>query len=369
MAQPHSNLSLFGLDLAQLPDFLRQGWAVALRWPFFARWLPPEPVRLRAPDGDKAHDTVWPHEAGHRAAATTAFILPEDILLRRILRLPFLPAAARLEAIELALAGATPFPLAETVWGWRAAPAANGETIELVLASRAHVAAFLGRVHGIEGKNDTGSIEVWAAPGASGEPVIVQGYGEGRRRTRTRRRHAQVAALFLAALLLLLALAASPVARMRQDVFDLNARIDAITREVAPVAAEREALAQANLQLQAVAAYLSARPEPVEVLGQLSALLPDSAYLTHFDLNGRTVSLNGQADNAAELMETLGGQPGFSDVRAPTAITRNAASGQESFSIRFHLDETPPPGSPPLSPAPSSSVSASASSPASAAKP
>ncbi|GHU11009.1 hypothetical protein AGMMS50225_15610 [Betaproteobacteria bacterium] len=347
MAQARGNLSLFGLDLAQVPDFLRQGWGVALRWPFFARWLPPEPVRLRAADGDEAHDAVWPRSADRSAATTTAFLLPEEILLRRKLRLPFLPAAARLQAIELALAGATPFPIGETAWGWHASADERGETIELVLASRHHIGAHLTEVRKNEGANegaDGGAdFEVWAAPEAGGEPVIVQGYGEGRRLARTRRRDAQVAALFVLAVFLLLALAASPVARMRQDVFDLDDRIEAMTREVAPVAAEREALAQANLQLQAVNAYVAERPDPVAVLGRLTTLLPDAAHLVHFELSGHTVNLNGQADNAAELMETLGNQPGFSDVRAPTAITRNGASGQESFSIRFRFDEPAPP--------------------------
>jgi general secretion pathway protein L len=341
MAQARSNLRLFGLDLAQVPDFLRQGWAVALRWPFFARWLPPEPVRLRAADGNEEHDTVWPPGTDRRSATASAYLLPEDILLRRKLRFPFLPAAARLQAIELALAGATPFALEETAWGWHATPDERGETIELVLAARKHIAAHLAQVQGSEGASPA-TFEVWAAPEAGGEPVIVQGYGEGQRLARTRRRYAQVSALFLLVVFLLLTLVASPVARMRQDVFDFNNRIETMTREVAPVAAEREALAQANLQLQAVNTYLAERPDPVAVLGRLTMLLPDSAYLAHFELSGHTVNLNGQADNAAELMEMLGNQPGFSDVRAPTAITRNGTSGQESFSIRFRFDEPTP---------------------------
>jgi general secretion pathway protein L len=348
MAQARGKLSLFGLDLAQVPDFLRQGWGVALRWPFFARWLPPEPVRLRAADGNEEHDAVWPAGADRRTATAIAFLLPEDILLRRNLRLPFLPAAARQQAIELALAGATPFPPEDTAWGWHASPDERGETIELVLASRHHIADHLAKVQKSEGANVAqfahfAHFEVWAAPEDGREPVIVQGYGEGQRLARTRRRYAQVAALFVLVVVLLLALAASPVARMRQDVFDLNDRIEAMTREVAPVAVEREALARANLQLQAVNTYLAERPDPVAVLGRLTTLFPDSAHLMHFDLSGHTVNLNGQADNAAELMETLGNQPGFSDVRAPTAITRNGTTGQESFSIRFRFDEPPPP--------------------------
>jgi general secretion pathway protein L len=338
MAQARGNLYLFGFDLARLPAFLRQGWSVALRWPFFARLLPPEPVRVLGPTA--GGDTMWPPAADRRAAIATAIVLPEDILLRRRLRLPFLPAAARKDALELALAGASPFPAGQTVWGWRAAPDATGETVELVLASKNHVNAHLEGVLGTEGLS-LADVEAWAVAGDEGEPVVLQGYGEERRLARARRRLGWSAASFFLVLVLLLALAASPVVRMRQDVFDLNGRLDAVSREVAPVLADRDALAKANLQLQAGAVYAAARPDPVEVLGRLSTMLPDSAYLTRFDLRGHVVLLNGLAENAAGLMETLGEEPGFRDVKAPAAITRDPASGRETFSIEFRFDDLP----------------------------
>jgi general secretion pathway protein L len=270
-----------------------------------------------------------------REATATAILLPEEVLLRRRLQLPFLSPAGRREAIELALAGASPFPAEETIHGWHAIPSGVGEDVELVLASRKHVAHYFGRKNPAE-------VEVWAPSSgeAGAQPIVMQGHGENIRFARVRRRYLQIVFLFLLVLALLPALVASPVARKRQDVLDFNARVEAQTREVAPVVDDRNALAKANVQLLAIAAYADARPDPLVALGRLSAQLSDSVYLTHFEQRGRTVVFGGLAENAAGLVEALGSKPGFNDMRS-SGINRDPVSGRESFSIEFHIDVHP----------------------------
>jgi general secretion pathway protein L len=339
MEQARSNLILFGFDLAQIPAFLRQGWSEAQQWPFFARLLPPEPVRVRLPDGTKS---VWPAGAGAHGYVANALVLPEGLLLRRTLHMPALSATAQQEAIELAVNGASPFPPDKTVWGWRALATDSGVEVELVMASREHVADYLAKT---VKERYQANVEVWAAStSADTPPVVLQGYDEARRRKRALRRYGQIAALAALALVLLLALAASPVARMQQDVSRLNTVVAAISNETAPALEDRDALTQANANLQAVATYAYSHPDPQELLGRLSSLLPDSVYLTRFELHGRTVNIAGQAANAAEVMEILGAQPSFHEVRAPSAITRDPASGSETFAIEFRfsdLSDTP----------------------------
>lgn len=334
------NLVLFGFDLTRIPTFFRQGWSEAMAWPLFMRLLPPEPVRVKRPDGGKA---IWPTGASPRAHVANAVVLPEEFLLRRTLRLPFLAPAAQREAIELALGGASPFPPENTARGWRAAPRETDVEVELVMASRAHVDAYLLRT---VNEQHLADVEVWAASATGDAPIVLRGYGEGPRQARARRRHLRIAALAALALILMLALAASPVLRMRQDVFDLGARLDAVTHETAPAVADREALVNANARLQAVSIYAQAHPDPQEMLGRLAALLPDSAFLTRLEIRGRTVIIAGLAENAARLMDLLSAQPGFHDVRALTAITRDASSGRESFSVEFHFNDAPPPTAP-----------------------
>ncbi len=111
----------------------------------------------------------------------------------------------------------------------------------------------------------------------------------------------------------------------------------ALAAEVAPVVAQRDALGKVNLRLQRVADYVAVRPDPRAILGRLSVLIPDSAYLTRFEIRGDTVIIGGLAENAAGLMEIVGAQAEFREVRAPAAITRDRSSGRESFTMEFKL--------------------------------
>lgn len=335
MALDRSSFSLFGLDLAGVYEHWRQGWAEALRWPFFVRLLSAETVRmlladgrehLVRPDGGQVH-------GGKGVSLAVAVVLPDDIVLQGRLQLPPMSAMEQAQAVTLAVQGASPFPLDDIVWGYRVDGTGSGAEIEYALAARTHVQACLdSRRHVLDGTNP----EVWVMGRL---PIVLRGFGEGARLGRERRARLKLAGLAAAALVLVLALLASPVLQLRQQVFDAQARFEALTREVAPVVADREVLGKANTQLQIVGEYLQARPDPRRVLARLTELLPDSVYLTRFEIRGRTVVIGGLAQNAASLMELLGAQPEFREVRAPAAISLDRATGRESFTVEFRLVE------------------------------
>lgn len=326
MALDRSHFNLFGLDLLQLHEHWRQGWREALQWPLFARLLPEQPVRLLLPGG---RDGVWPPTATAAAARTLAVVLPDALVLHQRLHLPLLAAAEQRQALELAVQTASPFAAEATLWGWRVAAAGKGLAIDIALAARPHVADYLAQT-----LDDGAAVEVWTG---TGPYVVLRGFAEGQRLARQRRSRWHTAALLGAAALLLLALAASPVVHKQQQLAEARTRLDALSREVAPVVASRDALGKAQLQLQAVAAYIGERPDPGIALGKLTALLPDSVHLTRLEARGPIVTISGLADNAAGLMDTLGARTDFHDVRAPSPITRDRASGRETFSIEFRL--------------------------------
>jgi len=256
--------------------------------------------------------------------------------LRRTLPMPSLAFNAQREAVELALAGASPFPPENTVWGWRSAPTEAGSEVELVMAAREHVEDYLTRTVKERYQNE---IEVWAWGADGNPPVILNGFGEGLRLARTRRRYWRIGGLVALAACLVLALVASPVLRRHWDVSVFNARFAEAGQQAREAMADRDALTQANVRLEAIAAYANAHPDPQALLGRLSTLLPDSVYLTRFELQGRSVTVAGLADNAAGIMEILSSQPEFDDIHAPSAITRDGESGRESFTIEFRFKD------------------------------
>ena len=339
MASARDNFNLFGLDLRTVPDYLRQGWSEAMHWPFFRWLLPAEPVRLLLPDAADlvGGEAVWPAFALVEQATATAVVLPDDLVLRRRLRLPYLSGVALRQAMELEVRAASPFPLDAIVWGYRAAPAGQGVDVELAFAARAHVLGYLQQLQPtVDGSDPQQVPEVWVD---AGWPLLLEGFGERRRQRRERRRNMQMLGMVALCLVLLLALAASPVLFQRAGVMEFNARFEAQSSEVTPVVADRDALGKRNLQLQTVAAYAEAHPDPRALLGKLSGLLPDTVYLTSLDIRGRAVTIGGVAENAASLMELLGAQPDFRDVRAPAAISRDPVSGRETFTVEFKHGE------------------------------
>jgi prepilin-type processing-associated H-X9-DG protein len=169
---------------------------------------------------------------------------------------------------------------------------------------------------------------------------VIRGYGEHHRLRRQRMQGWAIFGMVCVCTGLVLALLASPALNKRQQVLELNAALEAVKQKVAPVMAEREALSKTNQRLRAVAAFADGHVDPRDVLGQLSAILPDSVYLTRFDLKGRTVTISGLADNAASINETLGGQAEFREVRMPSAINRDPTTGKEAFTVEFKRVDT-----------------------------
>lgn len=357
MAFDRSSFNLFGIDLLNVYDHWKQGWAEALQWPFFARFFPVEPVCVIDTAGEKIW---WPAKDGKYTGSATgsvvqAVLLPEDCVLRQQITLPRLAVNQQLQAVELAVQAASPFPIEQTVWGFHAISAGQGVRVDIALAAREHVEQHLQRFSTTErienaqtavDENENASaskaselpmprdIEVWAS---ISPPVVLRGFGEPLRQKRASLIRIKVLLLMILAVFLLGGMIVSPVLHKRTQVFQAQAALGQLMQEVAPVVAERDALGLANERLQSVNDYQHARPDPRYVLGRLSALLPDSVYLNRFDMRGRVVVIGGLAENAAGLMELLGTQTDFSDLKAPSAISRDGLSGKESFTIEFRL--------------------------------
>ncbi len=324
-----------GIDagLRTLVRAWRLGWEEARQWPAFAWTSPAEPVRVVLPDGSETvrlgPDAVpAPEGATPRAVAV---VLPDDLVLVRELSLPRLTAGELREALALDLATASPFAPEDTVWGWRSRIADGRLAVRLALASRAHVADRLAQEgHRLGGAEP----EVWADAEA---PVVLGGYGEPARLGRLARERTRIAGAAAIAALLVLALAATPLLQAEQRL----ARLEA---EVAELVAVHDALLRRGERARALRTELAARADPLRLFETLSVALPDDAWLTRLELDGRQVRMAGQASDAARLMDKLGARPAeFREMRAPAPISRDPGADTDSFALEFVL--APPEGS------------------------
>ena len=144
-----NSLQLFGLDLGQLWQELRQALRGIQQSPALA-WLTPDfPVRVLRADGTQA---FW--RGGERVASVPkpprfeAVEVPDSLLLRKTMLLPAMPEAEVAHAVELEARSGSPFAAMDLVWGYRAATSPKvGQgapcKVELLLASRSQVAEYV----------------------------------------------------------------------------------------------------------------------------------------------------------------------------------------------------------------------------------
>jgi general secretion pathway protein L len=328
-----SSLRLFGLDLSVAPGYLRDGWAEALRWPVF-RWLTPDDaVRVLHADGSESvRQGVSARPSSAPAPARfVAVELAEDTLLRRSLVLPRLTEEELQQAVDLDVRTASPFPTEEVVWGF---DVERGDTlrVEIALTSRQLIER---QIEALRPRLGGALPEVWAG---GARPFVIPGHGEGARLARARRKRLALFALLSAAAVLLAAIAATPTLQLRERALDAVRRSEELSRAVRPQVQMRDELAQVGEQVRLLGKASEPRQDVVALIDQITHELPDDVVLNRLEIVGGVAKIMGQADNAAQLLQRLGANPAFREVRAPTGITRAPAGSKEGFSIEFRVE-------------------------------
>nr|MDA8404588.1 PilN domain-containing protein [Desulfobacteraceae bacterium] len=77
----------------------------------------------------------------------------------------------------------------------------------------------------------------------------------------------------------------------------------------------------------------------IEIIKELSNIIPQTAYITEFKFSGNKLGLYGMADSASELIPILEASPLFMDVAFLSAI-HNSREGKEVFRIVCNI-QTP----------------------------
>jgi general secretion pathway protein L len=356
MASIENDLRLFGLDLRHLRrDLGAAGSALQHSW--LLSWLTPTPVvRLFQADGTTRYwrlgDKPASLPAGPSAARFNAVELPQDLFLHRELSLPKgLDSTQVRAAVELDLQSASPFASHDLLWGHVVQMGANGtQKASAAMASRQQVQTYLlglapklmaqwTAARGASTPAAPGdAVEVWALPPELRQPVVLHGHGEKVRERYIAARRRWGYALLALVLGLLVAIAVTPTAQWRLRAVDALRQHANVVQRTSPDVQKRETLLQSAEKLKSLSDELALRIDPLRVLETLTAVLPDDTFLHVFKLQGNKVTLAGQTANASALMQLLGNQPGFRDVRAPSAANRAPGSSKDSYVIELVLD-------------------------------
>lgn len=342
---PSDSTRFFGLDLGQWPRQWQPAGVALLELPGL-RWLAPRvPIDLHQADGRR---TVWlmrqgelsPARGAVPAGALVAIELPRGAVLERRLTLPPLAPADVAQAVQLEVASASPFMPEQTVSGHVQRRQGDTLQVDLAITSRRQVEDALRAA----GADPAQPPEVWVLPAAEqagqggARPIVLRGFGEARREVLLQQGLVQRVGVLLLGLALLTALAVTPTALLRLRAQQAQQSFAALQKQAAPQIAQREALTQRVERLRVVGELLDRQLALPPVLDMLTRTVPDGAWLTAVRLDGTKLVLNGQADDAAALVQRLAAQPGVHEVRLASPATRGAGAPKETFIIELRLD-------------------------------
>lgn len=258
--------------------------------------------------------------------------LPDDLVLRRELKLPAVLEPELESTVELDVHANSPFPPEERVVGWRVVARDESTlTVCVVITTRTGVARFLAQPRPA-GINPESAPELWCLSDEQ-VPVTIPGYGEDSRAQAYRQSLLRILGVAATVFALVFATLAVPVIISSLRAANLESLLAEVRSEVREEMALRDELGEANALLESLGDIVAGEPPASMVLNRLARDTPDTVYLNRVEYEDSRLRISGFADDAAEYMQLLSEQAWLEDVTSPTAFQRDPRTGRERFTL------------------------------------
>ncbi|HET7844151.1 MAG TPA: PilN domain-containing protein, partial [Xanthomonadales bacterium] len=300
-----------------------------------------DPVRvdLAQDPADVANATRAVVAAGEEAPDVVYCLAPGRLLRRPIV----LPAAAEenlLQVLGFEMDRQTPFTAAQVFYDARIVArdaAAKQVRVELVLVPRTAIEADLATLA------NAGV----ALDGVDGTDAAGNRLGFNLLPADRRARRADVwlrggLALAAVVVVLLAVVMAQSVANHEKSVEALRTQTEKMRNEARAVAAQRTALKQAIEGANFLVRKKRSRPPVIDLLLDVTRILPTDTWLQRLSVTGDQVQLQGQAREAAGLITILQRSPLLESPALQGAITPDARTNKEQFLIQAKLRAAEP---------------------------
>jgi general secretion pathway protein L len=139
------------------------------------------------------------------------------------------------------------------------------------------------------------------------------------------------------AMILTLVLLIVPLFKKQSAIADLEARIEQLRPDANKASELREAVRGATLTQAYPSDLRQGRPRAVNVIRELTTLLPDHTWLRSLRLSNDQLEIEGESRNAGELVSLLDGSGIFEDVRFVSQVSIDTQSRSERFSLSMKL--------------------------------
>jgi general secretion pathway protein L len=261
--------------------------------------------------------------------------LPAELALQKVVALPLAAEENLRQVLTFEMDRQTPFKTDQVYFDYEVLArdsAARRLRVRLTTVPRRAMDAVLGKLEVLGVQPDRVEVVGTAAVNLL-PPERRQARGHGSRRLHL--------ALGAVAVLLLLAAVAIPLWQEWQQVLTLRPQVASAQREAEQVLSLRDSLDRAIKESRLVLDKRRQTPLLVDVLNQLTHLLPDGTWLSSFELKGNELRIQGESTGASALVGVLEASPRFSQVRFSSPVTQNPATGRERFQLSATVDPYP----------------------------
>ena len=298
---------------------------------------------LRLPfDAPDAEDADIPREVQQ-----TILLLPDDQVLARRISLPSAAEENLREVLGFEMDLHTPFEASEVYYDFTIVgrdTARQKLTVDLVYAPRDAVETLVAGATSLGLKTDI--VTCRRRDNNNLQPVNLL----PQELRRARRIDVRSVNLALTALLAVLLVAAITI-----PIVQKNRAIEAVETQVQAAAAEAREGAELRRDLEKMAEasqFLVGKKASdvmiVEVIDEISRILPDNTWIARLDLSGTELQIQGQSSASSSLIRIIESSPWFEDVRFASPVVQIAGTDNDRVHIvatvarkRAELEEQP----------------------------
>lgn len=298
-----------------------------------------EPVRLQAGDdlADLRAEVMTELNRFEDGRPEIRLCLPADEVLESRVELPQAVESNLDRALEFQLDQITPFRADQVYFDYTIAgrDSARGMLdIRVSLVPRSVVDELLEKLHRVDLRPHAVDID------RDGDFAGLNLMPEADRPRYVHRRARINLVLGTAAVLLLAGVMAQSLYLRENTVETLQAEAEAARTEAREVLDMRQQLEDALLAANFLAERRRRQPVAMEVLAEVTRIIPGDIWLQQFRINGTELHIQGQAERSQRLIELINDSPLLDEAEFRGAITTDSNTGKERFNTYAQI-ETP----------------------------
>lgn len=298
----------------------------------------PQPASI----GDAESFRQFRHQCSKADKAEIVLRLPADKILSRTIHLPLAAVENLQQVVAFELDRYTPFAVDQVYF----AAVMQGKTefdqiqVRLILTPKRYLDDQLALLQSWSVRADRVECD-----SSSDEAIADSEYDllpAHYRQSRSWWQRSAHGMLWLFIGLLVVAVLCVPVWMESQAVDMIKQQIKSLDKQTRDVEAQQQEIDALRNETQKLIDIKQQTPSLVLVLNELSSLLNDDTWLTHFQYSEKHLQIQGQSPSASALISVLEESDFFSNVSFVSPLTQDKATGRERFQIGMDVSAVVP---------------------------